>query len=85
MLNLIMGARNGAKTSREENDFYATNPKALDLFISAFDEKLNQNDSVNGTRISHLGSHNTFYAPLHFAYRIYRKLRFLFRPFVSLL
>lgn len=54
MLNLIMGARNGAKTSREENDFYATNPKALDLFISTFDEKLNQNVWENACGAGHL-------------------------------
>lgn len=32
-LNLIMGARNGAKTPREENDFYATHPDAVRKFI----------------------------------------------------
>lgn len=32
-LNLIMGARNGAKTEREENDFYATHPDTTRLFI----------------------------------------------------
>ena len=32
-LNLIMGARNGAKNIREENDFYATNPQAVRQFL----------------------------------------------------
>lgn len=32
-LNLIMGARNGAKTKREENDFYATHPQAVRDFL----------------------------------------------------
>ena len=32
-LNLIMGARNGAKTKRDDNDFYATNPEAIKLFL----------------------------------------------------
>ena len=39
-LNLIMGARNGAKTPREENDFYATHPQAVRLFL----DKLNQDN-----------------------------------------
>lgn len=37
-LNLIMGARNGAKNIREENDFYATHPQAVCDFL----DKLNQ-------------------------------------------
>lgn len=32
-LNLIMGARNGAKTEREENDYYATHPQAVRDFL----------------------------------------------------
>jgi hypothetical protein len=32
-LNLIMGARNGAKNIREENDFYATHPQAVRQFL----------------------------------------------------
>lgn len=32
-LNLIMGARNGAKIIREENDFYATHPQATRDFL----------------------------------------------------
>lgn len=36
-LNLIMGARNGAKNVREENDFYATNPEAVTDFLIALD------------------------------------------------
>ena len=36
-LNLIMGARNGAKNVREENDFYATNPSAITDFLIALD------------------------------------------------
>lgn len=39
-LNLIMGARNGAKNIREENDFYATHPQAVRLFL----DKLNQDN-----------------------------------------
>lgn len=35
-LSLIMGARNGALESREENDYYATDPRALELFIDKF-------------------------------------------------
>ena len=34
-LNLIMGARNGAKTEREENDYYATHPQAVRDFLVA--------------------------------------------------
>lgn len=32
-LNLIMGARNGASNTREENDFYATHPDATKAFL----------------------------------------------------
>ena len=32
-LNLIMGARNGASNTREENDFYATHPDATRAFL----------------------------------------------------
>ncbi len=32
-LNLIMGARNSAKTEREEHDFYATHPDTTKAFI----------------------------------------------------
>jgi hypothetical protein len=28
-LNLIMGARNGAKNERQEHDYYATHPQAV--------------------------------------------------------
>lgn len=34
-LNLQMGARNGAKQSRQNEDFYATSPKAVELFLAA--------------------------------------------------
>ena len=37
-LSLIMGARNGALESREENDYYATDPRALELFLDKFSE-----------------------------------------------
>ena len=37
-LSLIMGARNGALESREENDYYATDPRALELFLDKFQE-----------------------------------------------
>lgn len=37
-LSLIMGARNGALESREENDYYATDPRALELFLDKFTE-----------------------------------------------
>lgn len=30
-----MGARNNATTEREENDYYATNPQAVHLFLNA--------------------------------------------------
>ena len=33
-LNLIMGARNGAKNMREENDYYATHPNAIKKFLN---------------------------------------------------
>lgn len=45
-LNLILGARNGAKTDREKNDFYATDPKSVELFLDTLQKdnvKLNQN------------------------------------------
>ena len=32
-LNLIMGARNGAKQERQSLDFYATHPQAVRLFL----------------------------------------------------
>lgn len=35
-LSLIMGARNGALESREDNDYYATDPRALELFLDKF-------------------------------------------------
>ena len=34
-LNLIMGARNGAKNIREQNDYYATHPQAVRDFLIA--------------------------------------------------
>lgn len=37
-LSLIMGARNGALEERDEYDFYATDPKALELFLNKFNE-----------------------------------------------
>lgn len=36
-LNLIMGARNGAKNQRQENDYYATHPQAVRDFLDALD------------------------------------------------
>ena len=33
-LNLIMGARNGAKNQREQNDYYATEPNAVRIFLN---------------------------------------------------
>ena len=33
-LNLIMGARNGAKTQRQEHDYYATEPNAVRIFLN---------------------------------------------------
>lgn len=33
-----MGARNGALENREENDYYATDPRALELFLDKFYE-----------------------------------------------
>lgn len=44
-LSLIMGARNGALEEREENDFYATDPQALNLFLDKFRK--------DGERLSH--------------------------------
>ena len=37
-LSLIMGARNGALEEREDNDYYATDPRALELFLDKFFE-----------------------------------------------
>lgn len=37
-LSLIMGARNGALKAREENDYYVTDPRALELFLDKFTE-----------------------------------------------
>jgi hypothetical protein len=37
-LSLIMGARNGALEEKDEYDFYATDPKALGLFLNKFNE-----------------------------------------------
>lgn len=34
-LNLIMGARNGAKNERDPNDFYATDPTALNVLLDS--------------------------------------------------
>jgi hypothetical protein len=34
-LNLIMGARNGAKNERQEHDYYATHPQAVKDFLTA--------------------------------------------------
>lgn len=34
-LNLQMGARNGAKQPRQKEDFYATSPKAVELFLAS--------------------------------------------------
>jgi hypothetical protein len=34
-LNLIMGARNGAKNERQEHDYYATHPQAVRDFLCA--------------------------------------------------
>lgn len=45
-LNLEMGARNNAKTEREKNDFYATDPKTIFDFLVSFvadDNVLSQN------------------------------------------
>lgn len=45
-LNLIMGAQNGAKTKREENDFYATHPDTVVSFLkeSSLDNVIFSND-----------------------------------------
>lgn len=32
-LNLIMGAKNGAKSEREQNDFYATSPDTVEMLL----------------------------------------------------
>lgn len=37
-LNLIMGARNNAVNTREENDYYATEPNAVRLFLDKLKE-----------------------------------------------
>lgn len=37
-LSLIMGARNGAIEERDEYDFYATDPDALELFLDKFNK-----------------------------------------------
>lgn len=37
-LSLIMGARNGALEERDEYDFYATDPAALEVFLDKFNE-----------------------------------------------
>lgn len=37
-LNLIMGARNGAKNQRQEHDYYATHPQAVRDFLVAIDK-----------------------------------------------
>lgn len=37
-LNLIMGARNGAKNEREQNDFYATHPQAVRTFLDKLEQ-----------------------------------------------
>ena len=37
-LNLIMGARNGAKTERQEHDYYATDPSAVKIFLNKLKE-----------------------------------------------
>ena len=45
-LNTIMGARNNAKTERQKDDFYATDPKTVELFLKSLERdgvKLNQN------------------------------------------
>lgn len=33
-LNLVMGARNGAKNQREQHDYYATEPNAVRIFLN---------------------------------------------------
>lgn len=37
-LNLIMGARNGAKNKRQEDDYYATHPHAVKIFLDKLKE-----------------------------------------------
>jgi hypothetical protein len=37
-LNLIMGARNGAKNERQEHDYYATHPQAVRDFLVAINK-----------------------------------------------
>ena len=46
-LNLIMGARNGAKTQRQEHDYYATEPNAVRIFLN----KLKQDGVTLNKRI----------------------------------
>lgn len=46
-LNLIIGARNGAKTTREEQDFYATDPKTVEIFLNRLkQDNVNLNKSI---------------------------------------
>lgn len=47
-LNLIMGARNGAKTERDENDFYATHPDAVKDFLKGLED---YNDGLTCNKI----------------------------------
>lgn len=45
-LNTIMGARNNAKTERQKDDFYATDPKTVKIFLDTIKKdgiKLNSN------------------------------------------
>lgn len=37
-LNTIMGARNGARTNRQKSDFYATDPKTVNLFLDTIEK-----------------------------------------------
>lgn len=39
-LNLIMGARNGAKNEREQNDFYATHPNAVKHLFGLYGKRI---------------------------------------------
>ena len=47
-LNLIMGARNDAKTERDENDFYATHPDAVKDFLKGLED---YNDGLTCNKI----------------------------------
>lgn len=47
-LNLIMGARNGAKIERDEDDFYATHPDAVKDFLNALED---YNDGLTCNKI----------------------------------